>query len=329
MADLLGVSVEQYERRRARNSPGQLSLWDDPATESNLLRTSARQKSFDWDESKVKRDPEGKFAEKAEPKKESEFKTATDFLSEGKSYGEYANYVSKLYTDEKIDEDQWNKMHAESPSVNDWSNAKGLIGRDVVGSFPHKKGAVVGKVTGFEINGGRILAVIDDGEGKQHKVDPEWVDDLYAKVGRHAKEGRVNAEYLSHPSLKKMVEGLADKVGQGNSVSKIIDEHFGEIPGPKRMELHKAIANAYTAKSEEQERKRAEPSAARKAAMEKAMARDSAKSRDGMVKMEQAPKGGAISEVDGKFYKGGSWMPVHGAYSGQEKNPSKPKRGDS
>ena len=167
-------------------------------------------------------------------------------------------------------------MHAESPSIDDWSSAKGLIGRDVVGSFPHKKGAVVGKVTGFEINGGRILAVIDDGEGNQHKIDPEWVDDLYAKVGRHAKEGRVNAEYLSHPSLKKMVEGLADKVGQGNSVSKIIDEHFGEIPGPKRMELHKAIANAYTAKSEEQERKRAEPSAARKAAMEKATARDSA-----------------------------------------------------
>jgi hypothetical protein len=86
MADLLGVSVEQYQRRRTQNSPGQMSLFDDPATGSNLLRSSARQQSFDWDESKVKRDPEGKFAEKAEPKKESEFKTATDFLSEGKTH---------------------------------------------------------------------------------------------------------------------------------------------------------------------------------------------------------------------------------------------------
>jgi hypothetical protein len=58
MADLLGVSVEQYERRRARNSPGQLSLWDDPATESNLLRTSARQKSL-WDEDAHPRHPAG------------------------------------------------------------------------------------------------------------------------------------------------------------------------------------------------------------------------------------------------------------------------------
>jgi hypothetical protein len=58
MAEALGLTVEQYERRRARNSPGQLSLWDDPATESNLLRTSARQKSL-WDEESHPRHPAG------------------------------------------------------------------------------------------------------------------------------------------------------------------------------------------------------------------------------------------------------------------------------
>jgi hypothetical protein len=58
MAEALGLTVEQYERRRARNSPGQLSLWDDPATESNLLRTSARQKSL-WDEDSHPRHPAG------------------------------------------------------------------------------------------------------------------------------------------------------------------------------------------------------------------------------------------------------------------------------
>jgi hypothetical protein len=58
MAEALGLTVEQYERRRARNSPGQLSLWDDPATESNLLRTSARQKSL-WDEEAHPRHPAG------------------------------------------------------------------------------------------------------------------------------------------------------------------------------------------------------------------------------------------------------------------------------
>ena len=44
------------------------------------------------------------------------------------------------------------------------------------------------------------------------------------------------------------------------------------------------------------------------------------------VKMVQAPKGGATSEVTGKFYKGGQWMPVHGAHSGKPKpEPIPPK----
>ena len=44
------------------------------------------------------------------------------------------------------------------------------------------------------------------------------------------------------------------------------------------------------------------------------------------VKMVQAPKGGAISEVTGKFYKGGQWMPVHGAHSGKPKPEPKPPK---
>lgn len=41
--------------------------------------------------------------------------------------------------------------------------------------------------------------------------------------------------------------------------------------------------------------------------------------KPGMVEMRQAKAGGETSEVDGKFYKGGQWLPVHGLYAGQEK----------
>ena len=58
MAELLGITVEQYEARKYKNSPGQMSLWDDDATGSNLLRTSARQKSL-WDEDSHPRHPAG------------------------------------------------------------------------------------------------------------------------------------------------------------------------------------------------------------------------------------------------------------------------------
>ncbi len=39
----------------------------------------------------------------------------------------------------------------------------------------------------------------------------------------------------------------------------------------------------------------------------------------------RAPAGGAVSPVDGKFYKGGQLMPIHGLYSGQEKPPPRPQ----
>jgi len=60
----LGLTTEQYAARRAKNSPGQMSLFGDGLGTDAPLRTSARQQRFDWDETKVKRDPEGKFAEK-------------------------------------------------------------------------------------------------------------------------------------------------------------------------------------------------------------------------------------------------------------------------
>jgi len=47
---------------------------------------------------------------------------------------------------------------------------------------------------------------------------------------------------------------------------------------------------------------------------------------DGKVRMKQAKAGGETSDVDGKFYKGGRLMPVHGLYSGREKPAPKPKR---
>jgi len=46
---------------------------------------------------------------------------------------------------------------------------------------------------------------------------------------------------------------------------------------------------------------------------------------DGKVKMVQAPKGGAHSNVNGKFYKGGHWMPVHGLSAGRPKPKPRPK----
>lgn len=47
---------------------------------------------------------------------------------------------------------------------------------------------------------------------------------------------------------------------------------------------------------------------------------------DGKVRMKQAKAGGETSDVDGKFYKGGRLMPVHGLYSGREKPAPKPKK---
>ena len=44
--------------------------------------------------------------------------------------------------------------------------------------------------------------------------------------------------------------------------------------------------------------------------------------RPGYVAMRQAKAGGETSEVTGKFYKGGHWMPVHGLHSGKEKPES-------
>lgn len=41
------------------------------------------------------------------------------------------------------------------------------------------------------------------------------------------------------------------------------------------------------------------------------------------VKLIRAPAGGAVSDVDGEFYKGGQLMPLHGMYSGQEKTKGK------
>jgi hypothetical protein len=49
---------------------------------------------------------------------------------------------------------------------------------------------------------------------------------------------------------------------------------------------------------------------------------------DGHVEQPRAKAGGETSDVDGKFYKGGELMPVHGLFSGQEKLPAKPKKFD-
>jgi hypothetical protein len=48
--------------------------------------------------------------------------------------------------------------------------------------------------------------------------------------------------------------------------------------------------------------------------------------KEGYVEQPRAKAGGEISDVDGVFYKGGSLMPVHGLFSGQEKPEAKPKR---
>ena len=51
--------------------------------------------------------------------------------------------------------------------------------------------------------------------------------------------------------------------------------------------------------------------------------RESSKPKEGRVKMVQAPAGGKVSDVDGKFYKGGQWMPVHGLSQKSEKPTQK------
>lgn len=45
------------------------------------------------------------------------------------------------------------------------------------------------------------------------------------------------------------------------------------------------------------------------------------------VEYVRAPAGGATSDVDGVFYRGGQLMPIHGRYSGQEKPPPSPGLG--
>jgi hypothetical protein len=47
---------------------------------------------------------------------------------------------------------------------------------------------------------------------------------------------------------------------------------------------------------------------------------------DGFQQMRRAKAGGEISEVDGKTYKGGQIMPVHGKFSGMEKPKTKKKK---
>ena len=47
--------------------------------------------------------------------------------------------------------------------------------------------------------------------------------------------------------------------------------------------------------------------------------------RDGQVEMRQAKAGGETSDVDGKFYKGGQWMPVHGLSTKSETASKPPK----
>lgn len=48
--------------------------------------------------------------------------------------------------------------------------------------------------------------------------------------------------------------------------------------------------------------------------------------KEGQVQMVQAPAGGAKSDVDGKFYKGGQWMPVHGHSTKRDDEPPKPQK---
>lgn len=50
--------------------------------------------------------------------------------------------------------------------------------------------------------------------------------------------------------------------------------------------------------------------------------------KDVYVLQPRAKAGGEHSDVDGKFYKGGSLMPVHGMFSGMEKPPAKEKKSD-
>ena len=50
--------------------------------------------------------------------------------------------------------------------------------------------------------------------------------------------------------------------------------------------------------------------------------------KDGYVFQPRAKAGGEYSDVDGKFYKGGAMMPVHGLFSGMEKPPAKEKKSE-
>jgi hypothetical protein len=61
---------------------------------------------------------------------------------------------------------------------------------------------------------------------------------------------------------------------------------------------------------------------------QKKEAEKSVQLKDGYVLQPRAKVGGEHSDVDGKFYKGGSLMPVHGMFSGMEKPPAKEKKSD-
>ncbi|MGV3485959.1 MAG: LPD1 domain-containing protein [Planctomycetaceae bacterium] len=203
-------------------------------------------------------------------------RTMMDFLSQGKSHADFTEYIKDHWYSDKITEEEWNALHDQMPKITDWHNASNLAGKDVLVQFPHKKDRVAGKVTGAKIKDKRISLEVTDHDGKKHEADPEYTDNLMHRIGHDAKKGRVTAEYLAHPYIQKVLGDLADTMSPKNPLGKVIRDNFGELPMPKRMALHSALGNLYTAKKEAKEAKQAEPSPSRAAAMQKSIARDKA-----------------------------------------------------
>lgn len=100
-------------------------------------------------------------------------------------------------------------------------------------------------------------------------------------------------------------------------VSGEADERAAERPLHSNMKAVQAIGD----RAEKQKQQRDE--ATKKLPQEQVDA-----IKEGRIKMVQAPAGGAVSDVNGKFYKGGHWMPVHGLSAGQPKPEAKAKPQD-
>lgn len=61
-AAMFEAAMEHYAARKMKSMPGQMGLFDDDFTGKFIRKPNQEQTSFDWDESKVKRDDIGRFA---------------------------------------------------------------------------------------------------------------------------------------------------------------------------------------------------------------------------------------------------------------------------